>query len=146
MMFKTQFDLPPRPPSPVGGVSMTDASELPNCDINTIVRRYNAGDDSVVRTSGIFADVSEITDFAASMDRVLQARRDFEALPSQVRDRFGNDAVALVNWLSDRNNDSEAVRLGLRVRSAEDKVVDSVASVTDKASSAQPDDGRVTNT
>ena len=148
MTYKTKYDLPPRAASPAGGVSLTDRSELANCDINVIVRRYNAGDDSVVRTSGIYADVSEIGDLAQSMDTVMRAKRDFAALPADVRARFGNDPVALVSWLQDAGNVEEAVRLGLRVRTTQERIVDSVDSVTapKAAESAKPDDGRGKNT
>lgn len=135
--FHTQFNPPPRPASPHGGVSLTDASALPDTDILTVVRRYNAGDASVVREVGTFGDFSDCQDFASMMERVRDARERFAALPAEIRDRFGNDPSALIKFVSDSANDEESIRLGLKVRvvpekSLEDKIVDSVTSALQK--------------
>lgn len=139
--FHTQFSLPPKPASPHGGVSLVDASALGDTDINTIVKRFNAGDNSVVRTTGFFADVSDAGSLADAMERVRKAHEEFEALPSAVRDRFGNDPHALLEFIADSSNDDEAVRLGLKVRSVkektlEEKIVDGVTSALKEVEAA----------
>lgn len=135
--FFTQFSPPPRPASPHGGVSLTDASALPDTDILTVVRRYNAGDSSVVREVGNFGDFSGCQDFPQLMERVREARERFAALPAALRDRFGNDPAALIKFVSDSANDEEAIKLGLKVRivpekTLEEKIVDAVTSATQK--------------
>ncbi len=152
MKFCTVFSPPPKAASPHGGVSLTDKSALRETDINEIVRRYTEGDTSPVRQNAFFADVSEVGDFADAMRKVKQANADFAALPSNVRDRFGNDPLALVKFLADSANDDEAVALGLKVRSVpeksvEERIIEGVTAVVNKAASpASSGDGRATPT
>lgn len=139
--FHTLYSPPPKFASPHGGTSLVDASALGDTDINTIVKRFNAGDNSVVRTTGFFADVSDAGTLADAMERVRMAHEEFEALPSSVRDRFGNDPRALLEFLADSSNDDEAVRLGLKVRSVkertlEEQIVDGVTSALKEVEAA----------
>lgn len=141
VVFHTQYNPPPKVISPHGGVSMVDESALGDTDINCIIKRYNAGDNSVVRSTGFFGDVSDAGDLAAAMERVRRANDEFAALPADVRARFGNDPRALLEFISDSSNDDEAVRLGLKVRqvvekSLEEKIVDGVTSAMREAEAA----------
>lgn len=114
MKFCTKYNRPPSPVSPSGDVSLTDASYLNETNIDIIMKRYAQGDTSAVRSIGVFADVSALGDFQHCMDVVKESREAFEALPADIRDRFGHDPVALVKFLSDSSNDEEAVKLGLK--------------------------------
>lgn len=133
MKFYTLFTQPPKPASPHGGVSMTDKASLKDCDINTIIKRYNAGDTSVARGSAYFGDVSNVGDFQSALEKVNTAKAEFEKIPAEVRAKFGNDPLALVQWLADSSHDDEAVSLGLKVKKVEEKpleqkIVDGVTS------------------
>lgn len=139
--FHTLYNRPPRSASPSGGVSLCDASCLKETDINLILKRYNAGDASNLNHPGIFADVSALGDFASNMEVIRKATDDFNALPSDVRQRFGNDPRALVAFLTDSANDDEAIRLGLKVRpvkeaSLVEQIVEGVTVATAKAASS----------
>lgn len=139
--FHTMFNPPPKPASPHGGVSLTDQSALAETDINTIVKRYNAGDRSQVHERAMFGDVSEVGDFAHALEVVRKAQSDFAALPSEVRDRFGNNPALLIDFLKDAANDEEAVKLGLKVvripeKSLEERIVDGVTSAMKEANPA----------
>lgn len=96
------------------GISLTDQSYKDDCDINTLLERFTKGDMSVVRNRGVFADVSKLGDFQHNLETIRQAQRDFDSLPSSVRERFGHDPAALVEFLSNPENDAEAVKLGLK--------------------------------
>ena len=142
MKFNTLYSPPAKASSPHGGVSMTDGAALKDCDINTIIKRYNAGDRSAVRDSAYFGDVSEVGDFANALATVQKARKDFEAVPAEIRAMFGNDPSVMIEWLKDSANDEEAVKLGLKVRttpdkSLEEKIVDGVTSALEKANEAK---------
>lgn len=115
MKFCTLYDRPQRVFSPHGGVSLTAQEYKDESDINVILKRYAAGDNTVVRSSGVFADVSALGDFQSSLEVVRRATEDFAALPADIRERFGNDPAALVAFLSDSSHDEEAVKLGLKV-------------------------------
>ena len=116
MKFHTIYNLPPRFFSPHGGKSLAAQEYKDESDINVILKRYACGDNSVVRTSGVFADVSQLGDFQTQLEVVRRATEDFAALPADVRSRFGNDPAALFAFLADSSNDNEAVKLGLKVR------------------------------
>lgn len=141
MKFNTVFSPPPKVASPHGGVSMVDESAIKDTDINCILKRYNAGDASVVRSTGFFGDVSNAGDLASAMEQVRLAKEEFEALPSGIRARFGNDPRALLEFVADSANDEEAIRLGLKVRrvaekTLEEKIVDGVTSAMQEVSAA----------
>lgn len=116
MKFFTKFNVPKKVNSPVGKVSLSDSQFMADCDINNVMKRAVAGDTSLIRnTEGVFADVSDYGDFAKCMHRVITARREFEALPSNIRKKFGNDPSNMLSFLADSANDEEAVKLGLKV-------------------------------
>lgn len=123
------------PDWPFGGVdvptvckekSMTRQSELESSDINNIVDRYlvtgvlplEAGDP-------LFADVSTV----GSYQEVMQRMKDGEALllsqPPKVRERFGNDPAAFLDFMADLpKNRPEAEELGLVEKATAPAVVE----------------------
>lgn len=95
-------------------------------DINNLLKRYqNTGIfyDPVTMAKAAarptFGDFSTEVDFMTAQNIVVQAREAFEALPSNVRDRFANDPGALLDFLSKEENNEEAYKLGLKVRPVE---------------------------
>lgn len=116
MKFNTRFN----PPSSVGlecGASMTFQHFKDECDINTIVSRYPNGvtpyDDR--KGSEVYGDFSdaELFDFRATQEKIIEAENRFNALPSDVRSRFGNNPAELLDFLNDSSNYDEAIKLGL---------------------------------
>lgn len=102
--------------SPSGGKSLTDQQYLAECDINTILKKYRIT--GVLPTSlkvGVGGDFSNIGDFQTCLDRINRAKSEFEALPSDIRSRFGNDPSAYVDFVLNPDNTDECVKLGLRV-------------------------------
>lgn len=53
------------------------------------------------------------TDYAEAHERLERASELFMELPSNVREKFNNNAVDLLNWLSDPQNRKDAEALGL---------------------------------
>ena len=41
--------------------------------------------------TGTYGDFSAIKDFAGALNTVIQARQSFDALPAEIRSRFGNN-------------------------------------------------------
>ena len=94
--------------------SRTKQSFLEEADINNIMRKYiNTGVLPVGERQPTYGDFSSGQDYQALQDQLLQARMDFELLPADIRDRFGNSPEALIDFLSDPDNHEEAVELGL---------------------------------
>lgn len=110
-----------RPPSPGLDCSLdpsrTKQSFAEESDINFIMARYmETGqlDPLVVQQrEAAFGDFSDGLDFMGAMNRVVEGQAAFGTLSSKVRDRFGNDPVLLLEFLSDPANRAEAESLGL---------------------------------
>lgn len=62
------------------------------CDINTIVKRYAAGDTDVLhRVQGSFLDVSTLpTSYAEYLNLSIRMKSDYDSLPVDIKAKFGN--------------------------------------------------------
>lgn len=99
-------------------ISKTDQSFVKECDINEIIKKFNKTGQiaHLAKNQGAFADISEIPDLLEAMSTVTTAQQTFNFLPAELRKRFGNSPVEMVNFLQDTRNDEEAIKLGLKVR------------------------------
>lgn len=96
--------------------SLTQQQFKADADINVLVRRFGITDGAIppaVVDPAYFGDFSDEVDFRTALDRTRDAIERFEALPAELRNRFGNDPVALYSFVSDEKNAEEAVSLGL---------------------------------
>lgn len=95
--------------------SLTQQHFEAECDINNIVKKYDrTGELSHLnRRRGVYADFSDIPDYAESLDRINRAQEAFLTLDAKIRQRFSNDPQKLINFLSDERNREEALSLGL---------------------------------
>lgn len=83
-------------------------------DINRIMNRYQStGVLPPGRGLARYGDFSMLGDFQSAQDLIVRARESFEALPALVRDRFRNSPEKFVEFVSDKSNMAEAVRLGI---------------------------------
>ncbi len=64
-----------------------------------------------------YEDVSEVQDYQSAMNLLVNVQGHFDALPSKIRDRFGNDPEKYLAFINDPNNLDEAVELGLLQKS-----------------------------
>lgn len=96
------------------GLTKQDFGEESN--INYIMKRFQAtGQMPVSPTSlaPVFADVSGIGGYADVVRRVTAVEEAFAQLSPEVRKRFSNEPLELVEFLQDPANRDEAVKLGL---------------------------------
>lgn len=96
--------------------SLTQQHFAQDADINVLVRRFGITDGAVppaVMDPRYFGDFSDAVDFRTALDRTRDAVERFDALPAELRKRFGNDPVSLYEFVCDQNNAEEAVSLGL---------------------------------
>ena len=93
----------------------TKQSFKDECDINNIMKRYNATGAIThlnMRTPE-YGDFSSPLDFQAALNTVMEGEAMFADLPSDLRDRFGNDPKQLLEFLADDANREEAIKLGI---------------------------------
>ena len=117
MKFKTIYNYK----SPKGlenkAASMTQSQFKDECDINKIMDRYfrtGCLSDPLNRMRpGTYGDFTEMGDYMENMNKIVQAREMFDALPAKVRERFGNNPGAMIDFVMDPNNKDEAKKLGL---------------------------------
>lgn len=85
-------------------------------DINTIVKRFNlTGEIPQGVNVPRYGDFASVYDYHSAMNLVRSADSAFMQMPADVRARFGNDAGAFVDFVSDPANAAEAEKLGLTV-------------------------------
>lgn len=98
------------------GRSKVKAAFAGECDINTIMRR--AIKTGVMPVDGlnrepVFGDFSDIGDFHAVQNRLIECQESFLTLGADIRDRFDNDPGKLIEFMNDEKNKEEAIKLGL---------------------------------
>ncbi|WNK12560.1 MAG: internal scaffolding protein [Microvirus sp.] len=85
---------------------MTRQEFAEECDINTIMARYEAGGavSHVNRAEPTFLDTTLYPGLQASMDAYRQAALSFAALPAKVRREFDNDPQQFVDFAVNPDN------------------------------------------
>ncbi len=101
-------------------LTIVDPRLVGDTDINVLYRNYVRFGTyyperlSVPRNQPHFGDFSE-TDFVSAMNYIARAREQFEALPVEIRERFGYNPRNLLEFLGNKDNIDEAKKLGLMV-------------------------------
>lgn len=96
--------------------SRTQQQFKEECDVNNILRNYvNTGVltymSAVAPEFGDFSQMPE--DYGEALALIAKSEEQFGMLPADVRERFDNKPVNLVNFLQDEKNREEAIKLGL---------------------------------
>lgn len=94
--------------------SKTQQQFAEECDINTIVRRFNlTGQLPTGVRMPTFGDFENVPTYQEAMNAIRAADEAFMEMPAEVRARFSNDPARFVDFCSDPANKAEAERLGL---------------------------------
>lgn len=85
-------------------------------DINNIMAKYKKTGmvTHINRHEGNFGDFSSVEEYSTSLNKIMTANESFSMIPSEVRNKFENDPGKLIAFLSDKKNDEEAIKLGLK--------------------------------
>lgn len=116
MKFRTAYDQSKRYPFATKGKSMTHQSMSPECDINSIMKKYERTGILEHRNNfqGAYADFTDTpSDYHESMNSVIAADEMFLSLPATLRRRFHNDPGNFIDFVGNPDNRDELVRLGL---------------------------------
>lgn len=100
------------------GDGRTKQSFRAQCDVNSIVERARKTGmvTHLNAKSPLYMDASAVPDYQAALNIVNLANEKFSSLSSKVRERFANDPAKMVEFLSDKSNYDDAVKLGLVVK------------------------------
>lgn len=104
-----------------------------DCDVNIIMDRIRKTGQMPAFQSktGRYADISEYPDYQTALQTVINANTAFMELPSKLRRRFDNNPDKLIKFLADKNNDKEAIELGLVNKPAEVPLDPGVQAIKD---------------
>lgn len=128
MKIFSRFDVPPSSGITCGD-GLTQQHFKDECDINNILRNYVPPVNNV--PPPVFGDFTT-SDLMSAYDIVRRASSNFDALDSNIRARFNNNPVELMQFLENEKNREEAVQLGLLVapQRVVNNPVDNSVSVT----------------
>jgi len=136
----TFFREHPRFYSDVGGQSRTKQSFKAECDINTILKKYQKTGllSHVSQYQGRYEDLPSEIDYQQSLNAIIAAEESFSSLPSKIRARFGNDPAEFLQFVENPANENEMIDLGLATRRAEEVTPSRVATPSLPGESLDP--------
>lgn len=126
MKFATRYSPPVSPAVEFELPSMTEQHFKDECDVNVIVAKAKI---TGVLPSGnrepLFGDFDKFPkNLQERFDLYNEAYERFLSLPAELRKRFGNNPVNLLDFLRNPDNVDAAVNLGLLVRTEETNVLE----------------------
>ena len=99
--------------------SVTDPQYLSDCSVEGIILRYGVLPRPDVTPMQI--DVSQLGDFSECLNRIEEAKNSFMELPSNIRERFGNDPRSYYQFICNPNNVEECIKLGIMSKRVKEK-------------------------
>ena len=114
--FKTPYSNPPtRCWFETTGESMTQQHFAEESEINNILRSHdkNGVIEHIHRGNAIYADFSGITDLSDALHHIKEAQEEFLNVPSEIREKFQNDAGQFFKFASNPENLPELRKMGL---------------------------------
>ena len=98
------------------GKSMTKQADRDRANIHNILKRYEKTGLLPQRTtSPIEGELPQVESFHQAMNILVTAQQSFEALPSNVRQKFENDPAKFLEFVNDEKNKDQLIELGLAV-------------------------------
>lgn len=97
------------------GPSRTKQSHKDECDIHRILKQYSRTGilEHVNRSQPMFENLPDPEDYQTSLHRIMLAQDSFAALPSSVREHFGNDPARFLSAFSDQRQHDYLREVGL---------------------------------
>jgi len=119
------------------GKSKTDPSWAKDLEAQNVINKYMKTGVWTGTPKGSYDPDGRLmnVDLSSALSVVREATDVFNALPSDLRARFGNSPEAYLSFIQDKNNMDEAIKLGLLVKkenipSDTDRVVESINALS----------------
>lgn len=99
-------------------VSLTEQHHKTECDIRTIIKRYDKTGliNHVNSAKAEYGDFTMVNEYQDALNTVINAQNAFDELPSDVRKKFNNDPGAFFEYATNPDNLDGMVELGLAVK------------------------------
>ncbi|AYQ58199.1 putative VP3 [Microviridae sp.] len=109
----SRFDLPVVDGKRFPGKTRTQQQYKEECDINTLMARYR--DQGILpRGRAVqYGDFSTLESYQEAQNLLVQAREQFDSLPSEQRARFKNDPALFLEFVTDKGNVAAMRELGM---------------------------------
>lgn len=103
MSITTPEQLRRRVQSDIPSDSMTEQHHAEEVEIHNIMKRYQKTGimNHVSKFQPMYGDFINAPDFLEAQQKIAAAQSMFEELPSHVRDKFGNDPAAFLEFIQD---------------------------------------------
>ena len=94
---------------------MTQQHFADETEINNILRSHDRNGiiEHIHKGNAIYADFSNITDLSDALHQIKEAQEEFLNVPSEIREKFQNDAGKFFKFASDPQNIDELRKMGL---------------------------------
>lgn len=98
--------------------SKTKQSFKEESDINNIMKKFMERGvlPQMIQKDPKYGDYAQVGTYQESLNTVLKAQEQFDALPSHLRDRFLNEPAKFLEFTADKNNLEEMYKLGLAIK------------------------------
>jgi len=110
----TAFDLPPKNTTKYTKPSRTKQDHREATDIYKMLERHKrTGQITQTSLQPMYGDFSGIGDYREVRQKMFETQEAFDALPSEIRNRFKNDPAQMIDFIQDPKNQVEAEKMGL---------------------------------
>lgn len=145
MEFRSHYDGKKTPVYLKCGPSLTQQHFKDECDINNIIRMYEKTgslvDPRLVQSGRqpIFGDFTgeHLMDYQSAQNMIVKGRELFDRLPSEIRQKFGNNPAVFFDFCADSRNRDALVQMGLVDAGDVDVVGDKGVQSDNKADSSE---------
>jgi phage internal scaffolding protein len=97
------------------GESLTQQHFQKEADVHNIIKQYDRTGliANVNRGVAQYGDYSEVNEYREALDLVNRASQNFGQIPSEIREKFNNDAGEFFEFATNPKNHKEMVEMGL---------------------------------
>lgn len=108
-------DLTATPGASIDDPSLTKQEFADESDINNIMATFQRTGEvyNSATLSPRYGDFTIVPDYQSALNLVIEARASFDSLSSKIRERFHNDPVEFLDFVSNENNAAEMRALGI---------------------------------
>lgn len=109
----TKYDPPQHEGISFTEPSLTQQHFKKECDVNEMLRKFGATGVLPTKEGSFYGDFSNSLDFQQSLDFISNTLDQFDQLPSDIRDRFGNNPVKFMDFVCNPENAKHFESMGL---------------------------------
>lgn len=115
--------------------SLTEQHHKNSTNINNILNQYKNNPELLLNTnnnSHLYGDFSQATDYQTSLNTIMHAEEQFNALPSKTREKFHNSPLEFLEFVENNKSPEALVELGIAVPHNIPKTLDDVHQSLEK--------------